>query len=415
MATRRKKKETSTGLRSFLTQTLQGVVALAVVSLPGLVINGFLLLAPVFGASYLAYRKRRLRKIGVNQPPSSVGLLVRATVAGTFFTAAFIAPIRGSSYILARLTGVEKLQELLLATSFNGVIDAWIGVCGVSMAIIAGLIYWRQAVRLKSQIVNLPTAKVRSAAMGMAEFKGVVRTIPDADQRLTKRLINDEEKEFTRQDAGEDSAEPIIYYREVKSTNKPSTEIILSRFYLEDETGKILVDPRSADSWDGKDHFFTHPTRHFFLQEDEQDRLMRVPGTDYYEKTDNSELRRLLPGDEAYLLGNVEENSAADPNALGVDRLIVRPASTLHDTNPINRIMFGEKRASGSDIYSLFFLTDVQEQEARKMLTRGMGTVWIWVAVWVGLSLQPLLANSATFFDGQSVVAGLREFLWFFP
>jgi len=407
-------KKKSSGIGHFISKTFQTVIFLSVLSVVGMMANFFLLISPAIGHAYLTYRKRKLRQAGVDQMPEGKTLWVRATIVGIFLTAAFLAPVRGCSYILAKLSGYEKFHEFLMVTSLNGFVDAWLGICGVCFAIFAGLMYWRQALRLKTQIENIPTATIRSAAMGIGEFKGIARQIPDKSQRLTEKIVNGREEKFAWAEENGDRDDPIIHYCYTPGSSRYSKVVeISSRFYLEDETARILVDPRRAESWEGKGHFLTHPTRHYFLQEEEQDNLIQVPVENYYVKKDDSTVRQLVSGDEVYVIGNVEENRDADPGAIGSERLILRPSTRLNLPDLMSSIMLGESKTLGSDIYDIFFLTDIQESDAREMLTRGLGSVWIWVVSWAAFSLPPILFNPTVVFGGHELYEGLKGLLGF--
>lgn len=84
--------------------------------------------------------------------------------------------------------------------------------------------------RIAQKINNTATSKVRSAAIGLSEFRGSV---------VAKKLIYSPL-----------TATPCVYWYAVYQRNAPKTEKTkLSEsvpFLLEDETGAILVDPKDA-------------------------------------------------------------------------------------------------------------------------------------------------------------------------
>ncbi len=98
---------------------------------------------------------------------------------------------------------------------------------------LAGLMFWGgfYFVRLKRQVENTPTSKVRSVAMGMVEVKGKalrqyalispMSHVPCVYYRLTK-YRREENKQWT-------------------ATSTSSSDSV--PFYLEDETGRVEIDP----------------------------------------------------------------------------------------------------------------------------------------------------------------------------
>ena len=107
----------------------------------------------------------------------------------------------------------------------------------------------------------------------------------------------------------------------------------------------------------------------------------------------------LLPGDSVYVIGNVEKNEDAPPDAVDSERLVIKPATGLEAASFSKRLLFGEKRKTkGTDIYDIFFLTDVTELNASELFTKGLKNVWIWMLIWVALSLTLVLL----FRSGQS-------------
>ena len=93
--------------------------------------------------------------------------------------------------------------------------------------------------RLKKLIEHLPTSKVRSIAMGMVEIAG--KAVP-AEKKSLK-------SPFTSKDC--------VYYKytveEYRSSGKSSHWVTIKSgdscmpFFLQDDTGKVLVDPKGAE------------------------------------------------------------------------------------------------------------------------------------------------------------------------
>ncbi len=121
-----------------------------------------------------------------------------------------------------------EVEERLLRTFFK-----YFFATGAFTLLLAGLFFWGgfYFIRLKRQMENTPTSKVRSVAMGMVEVKGrAVRQYA---------LISPM------------SHVPCVYYRLTKyhrEDNKQWTVTSISSsdnvpFYLEDDTGQISIDP----------------------------------------------------------------------------------------------------------------------------------------------------------------------------
>ena len=387
-------------LGSYKTTLLWSPVLLLVLFLLGFFTPFYFLAGPVFGIAYF-FRKRGLTLSAAESPfhrngdsiakvAPAIIPAVRGAIMGTIITLAVFAPLRTVVSGIIWFSGFEPLQASLMELSEEGFVDAWMGVFGVSFAILLGLMTWGRGLRLKSQIENIPTSTVRSAAIGLTEFKGVARPIDDESKRLTEKIVDGEKKKPPKGGGPKKNKEPILY-SSLALQSQTVTEI-WSRFYLEDETGRILVDPRGADFWDGHGHFLWSPIRSLYLEKRRQ-------------LNETREVRSLLPGDPVYVIGSVEENKEAGQDASELDRLILRPSSTLKSTDLLRRIMLGkDKKSQGTDIYDVFFLTDLQEVNAKDALTKGMKSVWIWMVAWVALSLPLILVYGDKLFEWKRVL-----------
>lgn len=178
-----------------------------------------------------------------------------------------------------------------------------------------GFIWFRQA-RL---IENMPTSKVRSIAMGLVEICGQV--VAAKDRILSSPF----------------SCKPCVHYRysieEYRQQGKHSRWVTLrsghdeTYFFLRDDTGSVLVDPKGA-SINAKRDFFAECGRgtapplqvQAFLKREDIDfrgwlgaKKMRF--AEYY----------LEDGDSAYILGTAADNPfVADGSAVqGVDNVII--------------------------------------------------------------------------------------------
>ena len=210
-------------------------------------------------------------------------------------------------------------------------------------------------------------------AIGLSELRGIAQ--PREGEAEDGKGITGNDKRV--HDGDSDNSIPILLHTSHDDEGKVRGKTICSRFYLEDDTGRILVDPRGVEFWDGSGSFLWSPIRSIYLEKHYSEEIMPWRSTSI-----------LLPGDSVYVIGNVEENRDASPYASDSDRLVIRPASGLENTSLFKRLLFGEKtKKKGSDIYHVFFLTDVTELSAAELLSRGLRTVWIWMLLWVALSL----------------------------
>jgi hypothetical protein len=127
------------------------------------------------------------------------------------------------------------LSILLLRSSNSGGLIVWcvVGLC-------AGLFLFFQGFRLlqrRNLILNTPVSKIRSASMGLVELSGLAIGPYTVIAPVT--------------------AHPCYYYRTIVSEWKQSgrnkrwvkvaAECMHVPFFLDDNTGKVMVDPRGAD------------------------------------------------------------------------------------------------------------------------------------------------------------------------
>lgn len=327
--------------------------------------------------------------------------LPRGIVAGTVIAVALFAPMRGLAFLTAKYGGSERLFEIFETLPGNSALDAWIALIGVVFAILAGFAAWRQGLRMKTQIENIPTSKTHSAALGLAEFKGIAQAIEDKQKRLTEIVVDDEKQAAAPIDLqNEDTERAIVFEHRLRKTDDQALRIteIRSRFYLEDPSGRILVDPRKASFWDGRIEFFAPSARSIFLKK-------------HYSENKPAEIRRLDTGDEIYVIGSVEELEETLPTATGPARLVVQPSSRLKPTDLLSRIFLDKARQThGSDMADVFFLTDAKEQKAAEVLTKGIGSIWLWVGIMVCLSAPVLMEYREDLSDWQSIVAFVSNF-----
>ena len=312
------------------------------------------LIAPLFLLMVL-WDTLRKRMRGVREPILGIVLLVLLVcVVGL----GLLAPIKALAVALYFLTGRPVDGWLAdLATGADWLpYDIAIGVAGI-VSIAAWLSYdafWR--LRQVRQVENLPTSKVRSLSAGLVELSGIVRPL-DASGTDNPAAI-------------EISRDNFIAYLHARHT--------VNLFRLDDGTGSVLVDARGCRARAG------------WLSG-----LLSVIGMRELVLTwriernlaDDSERRSLNYGDRIYVIGNAEVNPNAPPDAVGPDRLVIRPsdASTWSETFWQN--LFGiAKGPRGKDIQNVFFLSDSTELEARRHIMNGFLTVLLFSFLWFAAS-----------------------------
>lgn len=264
---------------------------------------------------------------------------------------AFAAPLR--AVLLAVLSffpmGMAKFQELhapfydLLTPVYGDLFPYWLdlywGVFSLLTIFLIALIDSVRRNKLGRQIEILPTAKIRSVAVGLAELKG--RAVP----------------------LGGSSARTPIMRSWLESTGDGArTMTHIEPFYLDDGTGRILVDPRGA-SINDEGQFFRVGMHQAILKR--------------FEKKTGFPESRLTPGDTVYVVGNVQINRDGSDGADN-DAIVIKP---------------NKPSMLSLNFFDLFFVSNLGEQALldgfRKSINRG------WVKVFVGMSFGAWLSAFA--------------------
>lgn len=196
---------------------------------------------------------------------------------------------------------------------------------------------WRY--RQLRRVRMLATSKVRSVALGAAELRG--------------RAV---------------AAEP---------GHPPASPIPLEKpFYLEDETGRIKIDPRGAALRAG---WFAH--------------LGNRTAELVLEPNANSDLRILMPGDPLFVIGDVQSDG---------DELVIKPTEAPH---PL-RALFLQPKAAGDllwyrrDSRDVFLITNTSERGALRLATRGIIGAALAVAVYLATGAYLFVQNYERFAGG---------------
>jgi HEAT repeat protein len=320
--------------------TLLGVAALTALTFFGyLYLAAFLLLLTLFIPALPEYRARGYSPLGY------VLLALWAQIILTGYAAPFLA----LAYALRDYFHFEE-PRLPLIGAYGPGLMAWVrlvaGVTGIAMSV--GFVIFALKWRLEQlrQIGNLPRSKARSAAIGLAEFEGVARHVagPGGEE-------HDERKRILPAD---DPLKPV------------------ARFYLEDETGRILVDPAGA-------RLRTGMAFHVSVQ------LCEI--TLHNASKPRGRKGELWDGDPVYLIGNVQIDPEAVPDPTGAAGILVRPLAQPHHSGPLWRLLFG-RQSPGEQLNApnVFFASDSRERGARQAILSGMRQSVLFALIWIAAS-----------------------------
>ena len=193
------------------------------------------------------------------------------------------------------------------------------------------------------QPMNVPTAKARSAAIGLAELVGVARPVDGSDRPILKLVLGESE-------------------------TSPHEELV-APFYLEDASGRILIDPRGASIQPEFQPNLEAGTREIVLTRRVEPMTLTTP-----------EVRMLLPGDPVYVIGNVQERGDVRPDAVSSERLVVKPLerkllSRVESVLPWN--------SAKLDVPHVFFLSDSSERAAVTKMRRGVARIAMLASLYV--------------------------------
>jgi hypothetical protein len=362
-----------------------GVLAVVVIFLFALLIDLALplfivmpvLIAP-FGLILFIIEKER-------RTPQHLLNILRIIVLGPLFIGGFCAPIRA----IFEALGIEPSP---LIVNFCPWVLPWydigIGAVGTIFGIWGGFFLVFSTFRQSRLVENLPISKARSAALGLSGFHGVARSV-EKKQLFKEKVENG--KPFMEIWDGAPKDRIILLGKWWVPDNSeqrgwsPARQKIWSRFYLEDDSGRILVDPIGVDI----DQMPGGEVRSIILS--------RQPTSTTHEENFGN-FWTLMPGDPVYLIGSVEVNEEAPLDSTGSDRLVIRPSTRLSQTNFLRRLILGSaKWLAGKDVQDIFLLTDTDEIGATNILRKGIKS-WIILAIIWTVSSFWLFSHSAPWF-----------------
>jgi hypothetical protein len=228
--------------------------------------------------------------------------------------------------------------------------------CGAGIILIMGLVLLIGGVQrylLYQKISNTPTSKVRSAAVGLVELFGKAKMDKDMDSPISKA------KCIYWRVLGE------YYYQARKSSgwrtiyNKASS----IPFYLEDDTGKMLVDPKDGEidipqDFRSEGHLSDMKILGMTFNKKLEEKALAYINSEPSAKSafnshSGSRLRIteffIAEGDPLYVLGNAEPRSGAS-SAIAHENLFVKKGA-------VEKILFisdsGEKKVKDNMKWSM--------------------------------------------------------------
>ena len=255
---------------------------------------------------------------------------------------AFAAPIRsamlaaGSFYTPVFLKINEIHHEIIyqhFIPRFGELFPYWLdfywGIYGVCVIFIAAVMDSIRRNMLVRQIEILPTSKIQAAAIGLVELKG--KAIPKDSK-----------------DKG-----PIIRSWIHTTDDGMSSRTSMQPFYLDDGTGQVLVDPEGCDVA-VEDKIFNIKMHHAILKK--------------FQPEQGFPEGRLMPGDETYVLGNLQIN---DDKQDRENKVVIKPQRTS-----LVRMNF----------YDLFFVSNTSEEQLLAAFKKSIKRGWFGVFVLMALT-----------------------------
>lgn len=259
---------------------------------------------------------------------------------------AFAAPLRAivlavMSYFPGAMAVFNEIHAPLYApfVAISGHLgpywlDVWWGVAGAAVIFLVAMAASIRRNRLARQVAILPTAKIRSAPIGLVELKGRAMAL-----------------------AGKVKSQPIMRAWTESTNDGHSSRTHIDPFYLDDGTGLVLVDPRGA-SINHEGSFFGIGLHQAILK------LVDKPG--FPES-------RLMHGDTVYLVGNLQINR--DREAYPDEEVLVRPRKSSW---------------LSMNFYDLFLVSNISEaallEGFRSSVGRGWGLVVLGMSMCLWLS-----------------------------
>lgn len=299
--------------------------------------------AAVLGAAYFVLSNPReiRREPGVLLFPFFVAGLLAPAHAGYLLVRSLWLPDAPLNVPFSFLGLPVSLGYSVLAALCGGALGLWaIGWQGI----------WKRHQGL--QALNLPTSTVRGAALGQVELKGVARRLDGAP------------------------GGPVLSFTTGTTANGFRQHV--EPFYLEDATGRILVDPRGVTVRGG-------------VTSNLEARLFEALLT----------RGALNPGDPVYVIGRVQRRDDAPPGAVGPEALVLKPLEEPA-AGFLPRMLRRGLGLFRRDFQHVFFLTDTSEEEARRLGLRGARRAWMLGLIYLGAAAGVLHQEGPRFFQGPA-------------
>jgi HEAT repeat protein len=259
----------------------------------------------------------------------------------------YAAPFLALAYALQDYYRFQEPTPPLIG-DYGPWLMAWVrpvaAVAGIAMSIGFTVLALKWRLEQLRQIANLPRSKARSAAIGLAEFEGVAR--------------------HAAADGGAGNAQPGIRILPGDDPLKP-----LPRFFLEDETGRIPVEPAGARLRTGIAFHIAAQLCEIYLHDASRRHARRG---------------QLWDGDPLYLIGNVQIDPQAAPDPTGAGGIVVRPLAQPHHSGALWRLLFG-RQSPGQQVSApnVFFASNSREHGARRAILSGMRQSVLFALIWI--------------------------------
>jgi len=272
----------------------------------------------------------------------------------------------GIAFTMVLRTGaVIALFRLLLAVCglrmvepdnplFDPGFDLFFGSCGLLYAF---TVFAREGLWRLQQVFavrDLPRSTVAAVSLGLAELGGVVRHVENRDGALDpNRTVMTFFWQLLGTEPGPRGVTWLGSYRKD-----------LHPFYLDDGTGRILVDP-AHHGVELRRPFISVLTT-FFGRRSFEVLLTRHTG----KPTWNERTYALREGDTVYVIGNVEQKEQIAPDATDAERLVVRPREQARSgLESLLQFLVPFGRKMSRTPHDVFVIADTGERLARRLLT----------------------------------------------
>jgi len=178
----------------------------------------------------------------------------------------------------------------------------------------------------KRLIENIPTSKVRSVAMGLVEVEGKAEV-------------------YKRHWETPFSKTQCVYYRyrveELRGSGKRCHWVTVAQyetpgwFYLQDETGKVLVNPKGAELHLAVDRKYSTGFLVSSSQEEAFKKGLELMGINWrsflgFEKRLRSEETFIQAGDHVYVIGTATDNPRVALSERGMDNVLIGKADSIY-------------------------------------------------------------------------------------